>query len=136
MIIKVSPDKEKVKSMLALIENRLKFAGSISIDDFPTMAAENYYEVIKELSASLLLLDGLKATGEGAHKELILNLKIYKEISSYEVDLIDDLRDKRNKSSYEGRSVGKEYVASRKGQWLEIIGILKKMIDSKLRGVK
>ena len=71
MIIKVTPDKEKVKSILMLVENRGEFVSSIDIEKFPTIATENYYEIIKELVNALLLLDGLKTTGESAHKELI-----------------------------------------------------------------
>lgn len=91
MIIEVSPDKEKVKSILGLIKNREKFLSTIDIEKFSTIAAENYYEIIKELATSLLLLDGLKTTGDGAHKELIDYLSKYEEFSEYEISLMDDL---------------------------------------------
>lgn len=74
MIIKVIPDKEKVKSMLRLIKSRKEFVSSIDSAKFPTNAAENYYEIIKEFAAAILLLDGLEATGEYAHKEMIEEL--------------------------------------------------------------
>ena len=69
MIIKITPDKEKAKSMLSLIKNREKFLPSINIKEFSTIASEHYYEIIKELISIFLMLNGIKAIGENAHKE-------------------------------------------------------------------
>lgn len=132
MIIKVTPDKEKVESMLKLIRNREEFVSSIDIEKFSTIATENYYEIIKELATAVLLLDGFKTTGENAHKELIDYLSNYNELSEYEISSINDLRIKRNKSSYEGKSIDKEYLRNRKDKLLIIIDKLKKLIKSRL----
>ncbi len=132
MIIKVTPDKEKVKSILMLVENRGEFVSSIDIEKFPTIATENYYEIIKELVNALLLLDGLKTTGESAHKELIDSLLNYKEFTRYEIFLMNDLRVKRNKSSYEGKKVDKSYLQNKKENVLALIRKLKKLIRSRL----
>ena len=132
MIIKTTPDKEKVKSMLGLIDNREKFLSFIDANDFPTNAAEGYYEIIKELATALLLLDGLKTIGDKAHKELIDYLSNYKEISKEEIVLIDDLRIKRNKSSYEGKQIEKSYLENKKDRLLNVIKKLKGLINSRL----
>jgi len=121
MIIKITPDKEKVKSILKLVKDRERFVSTVDINEFSTIATENYYEIIKELATSLLLLDGLKTTGEGAHKELIYYLSKYKEFNEYEIDLIDDLRIKRNLSSYEGEQVDKSYLNNKKEKIVNII---------------
>ena len=42
MLIKVVPDKEKVKSMLNLIKDREEFVDSVD-KRFSTIVAENYY---------------------------------------------------------------------------------------------
>lgn len=132
MIIKVTPDKEKVESMLKLIRNREEFVSSVDIEKFSTIATENYYEIIKELATAVLLLDGFKTTGENAHKELIDYLSNYNELSEYEISLINDLRIKRNKSSYEGKPIDKEYLRNKKDKLLIIIDKLKKLIKSRL----
>jgi hypothetical protein len=132
MIIKVTTDKERVKSMIKLILDRERFISKIDINEFSTIATENYYEIIKELSTVLLLLEGLKATGEGAHKELINYLNTFKEFSEYEINLLDDLRIKRNKSSYEGKQVDKSYLENKKEKILNIINKQKRIIDKKL----
>ncbi len=132
MLLKIVPDKEKAKSMLNLIKNREDFLSSIDIERFPTIAAETYYEIIKELIATLLLLDGFKTTGEYAHKELIDYLTNYSDFSEEEKELMNDLRIKRNKSSYEGKGVDKVYIEDRKHKLSIIIKKLKNTIKKKL----
>lgn len=133
MIIKVFPDKERVKSMLKLIENRERFVSSVNINEFSTIIAEIYYEIIKELATSLLLLDGLKTIGENSHKETIENLANHKEFSEEDIVLINDLRIKRNKSSYEGKPIDKIYIENKKDNFILIIKKLKKLIKIKLK---
>src|SRR3989344_6388953 len=110
MIIKVTPDSEKVKSILQLIKEREEFVSSINHNKFSTNASENYYEIIKELANALLLLDGLKTTGEYAHKDLIDYLINYKEFTESDIFFMNDLRVKRNSSAYEGKKIAPNYL--------------------------
>lgn len=131
MIIKVTPNKEKAKSMLMLAENKEAFANTIDIKLYSTNAAENYYDVIRELASAVLLLDGKKAMGESAHKEIIDELSAYKEFSEDEIALADDLRIKRNNSSYEGKPIDKVYVENKRHRWIALIQKLKQTIRKK-----
>ena len=133
MKIKTYSDKEKVKSMLNVVKNRENFVKTANFKEFPTIIAENYYEIIKELISSLLLLDGFKTIGENAHKELIESLSNYKEFEEYEIKLIDDLRIRRNKSSYEGKPFEKTYLDDKKSKITKIIDKLKRVINKKLK---
>jgi len=132
MIIKVTPDLEKAKSMLRLIKNRKEFVSSIDSTKFPTNAAENYYEIIKELVTAVLLLNGIKAIGEYAHKEMVEELSKYKELDELEINLINDLRIKRNKSSYEGKEIENSYLKNKKDKLLNIIKKLEIMLNKKI----
>src|SRR3989344_472627 len=132
MIIKTTLDKEKVKSILNLSNEREKFVYSIDHKKFSTNAAENYYEIIKELASALLLLNGLKSVGEYAHKDLIDYLINYKEFSEQEIIFINDLRIKRNNSSYEGKKIEPVYLINNKKKILEIIEKLKATIKKGL----
>ena len=132
MIIKVTPDIEKVKSILQLIKEREEFVSSINHEKFSTNATENYYEIIKELANALLLLEGLKTTGEYAHKDLIDYLINYKEFSESEIIFMNDLRIKRNNSAYDGKKIDLSYLANNKKIILELIARLKKLIRNKL----
>ena len=77
MIIKIAPDKEKAKSILGMCESREYMLGFMKKGGFPTVIAESYYEIIKELITSLLLIDGIKFIGDYAHKDLIQKLFDY-----------------------------------------------------------
>jgi len=132
MIINVASDKEKVKSMAKLIKEREDFVKTIDHEKFSTNAAENYYEIIKELASALILLDGKKAVGDNAHKDLVDYLINYKDFSSGEIIFINDLRIKRNNSSYDGKKIENIYLKNHKNEILEIIKKLKEMIENRV----
>jgi len=133
MIIKITPDREKAASILNMVKNRKEFISSANIERFPTIAVENYYEIIKELAAAILLLDGIKATGESVHKETIDALSEYRQIEEWEINLIDDLRLKRNKSSYEGKQINISYLENKKDKIIQIIEKLENLLRRKLK---
>ncbi len=128
MIIKVIPDKEKTKSILILVKERESFVSTIDSEKFPTNAAENYYEIVKELATGLILLDGFKTIGDSAHKELIDKLRDYDEFTEEEIIFLNDLRIKRNNSSYDGKKIDPSYLKNNKAMILEIIEKLKSTI--------
>ncbi len=132
MIIKITPDKEKVKSILQLIKEREEFVSSIDHEKFSTNASENYYEIIKELASALLLLDGLKTTGEYAHKDLIDYLINYREFTESDTLFMNDLRIKRNNCTYDGKKINPSYLINNQKRILELIEKLKKTIKNKL----
>ena len=105
-----------------------------SIDSkFSSNITKEYYDVIRELASIVLLLDGYKTYGEGAHKKLIEYLQInYKEFSEYEISLMDDLRITRNKIAYDGFFVDKGYIERKAKDIQKIIDKLKDTIKKKL----
>lgn len=133
MIIKINQDIEKAKSIKNMVKDREEFIKEINIEKFSTIITENYYEVIKELATAILLTEGLKSIGENAHKDLIDYLSNYEEFSEEEIFLMQDLRIKRNQSSYEGKQIDKDYFMSRKERFDKIINKLKQILNKKLK---
>lgn len=133
MIIKVTSDKEKAKSILQLVKERENFVSTIDHEKFSTNATENYYEIIKELASALILLDGLKSVGENAHKDLIDYLINYNEFSEGDIIFLNDLRIKRNNSSYEGRKIDPVYLINNKKKIIELIERLANIVKRKLQ---
>lgn len=129
-LIKITPNKERVKSilkMVGLIEDRIK---SQKKNKFVPLTLADYYEVIKELITALLLCDGFKTL---SHKELIDYLKLnYKDIESYEINKIDKLRIFRNRITYEGFEINYSYLKDNEGDYKQIIKKLKNIINNKL----
>jgi len=132
MIIKIMPDREKVKSMLRMALERKEFVSTIDPEKFSTNAAENYYEVIKELATAMLLLDGKKAIGENAHKELLESLVKYPPFAQSDIVFLNDLRIKRNNSLYEGKRIEPQYLKNSLGKINQLIIKLKNTVEKNL----
>lgn len=133
MKIKIKPDKEKAKSILKLVKSREDFLNQLEKIKAPsTMVAENYYEIIKELCTALLFVKGYKTLGRYAHKELIDSMKDYK-LSEFEIGILQDLRTRRNKSSYEGKPIEPIYIENKKEKLKDIIDKLKKILKYKIK---
>ncbi|MBI4096908.1 MAG: hypothetical protein HY428_00640 [Candidatus Levybacteria bacterium] len=126
MLHKVFPDKEKAKSMFNMALERERSIFFLEKTKFTTIIAENYYEVIKEIATAVLLLNGVKAIGENAHKEVINSMKKHANLNDEEVSILQDLRLRRNKSMYEGKQINSSYLNNHKGNLLSIIKKLKK----------
>jgi len=132
-LIKITPNKEKARSILKMVEITLEMIEKIDINKYPSNVTKEYYEVIRELLSIILLLDGYKTYGEGSHKRLIEYIQInYKELNKYEISLIDDLRNVRNKIAYDGFFVEKDYIERKLKDIKKIIDKLKKVIEKKL----
>ena len=129
-LIKITPDKEKAKSilrMVSLLEERIK---NQNRNKMFSLIISDYYEIIKELITCILLLDGWKTL---SHKDLIDYLKEnYKEFSKYEISIIDDLRTIRNKITYEGFFASFEYLERNEQNFKQMVNKLKNLINIKL----
>jgi hypothetical protein len=132
-ITRITPDKEKAKSILNMVGTTLNMIRSIDVGKFPSNVTKEYYDVIRELMTALLLLDGFRTKGEGAHKNLIDYLeKNYKEFKEYEISLLDELRKTRNRIAYDGFFVPGDYLDRKKRDIISIISKLKRLINRKL----
>ena len=133
MLHKIFPDKEKAKSIFNLALMREKNVSMLNHTSFATIVTENYYEIIKELASIILLLNGMKAVGENAHKEIIDSLEKYANFNDEEISVLQDLRMKRNNSMYEGKQIEPSYLKNYKNFLLKIIDKLKNIIRNELK---
>ena len=132
-LIKITPDKEKARSILKMVDSTLSMIKSINMEEFSSNVTKEYYDVIRELITVVLLLDGYKTYGEGAHKKLIEYLnETYKNFSEYEIQLIDELRNTRNRIAYDGFFVEVDYIKRKSKDIQEIIKKLKEVVKDKL----
>ena len=132
-LIKITPSKEKAQSILKMVDTTIEMIKVIDIAKFSSNVTKEYYDVIRELLSVILILDGYKTSGEGAHKKLIEYIQEnYKEFNEYEVSLLDDLRIKRNKIAYDGFFVDKDYIERKIDDIQKIIEKIKEIIKEKL----
>ncbi|MFH1971870.1 MAG: hypothetical protein ABIJ18_00145 [archaeon] len=125
-IKKVEPDKEKIKSIQKMCDIRLRVTKSIKLDEeTASIVATDYYEVIKELLVALLLKNGLKSDN---HECLISFFKHTFPQYEYESSTIHKLKDVRNRISYDGIFVKKDYISTNKLEFEHIIELLTKLL--------
>lgn len=132
-LIKITPNKEKAHSIFKMVKITLEMIKQIDKSKFPSNIAKEYYEVVRELISIILLLDGYKTIGEGAHKRQIEYLEAnYKEFNKSEIAFIDDLRITRNKIAYDGFFVKESYIERKLVDIQRIIEKLKETVKNKL----
>ncbi len=122
----VQPDQEKITSMLKMCKIRLRVTEDITLDDeTASVIAADYYEVIKELLTALLLKKGMKSDN---HECLISFFKRNYPCNEYEAKIIHQLKNVRNRISYDGVFVDKEYVEMNRLEFIHIIDLLERLV--------
>ena len=125
-IKEVSPDRDKINSILKMCSVRLKFVRKQEIDnETASLIAEDYYEIIKELLTALLLKSGLKSDN---HECLISYFKKNYPNYEYETNIIHELKNIRNRITYDGIFVEKQYTVKNKLEFEHVIELLVKLI--------
>ena len=130
MIIKTNPDKNKSRSLLKMADITLNRLNETDKLKYPSNTLEDYYDIIHKLMEALTLSDGVKIKGEGAHLELIDY--ICKKHGFGQREFLQQLRTYRNRISYEGFSVKREYVERNEVRINEIIERLSILVRKKL----
>ncbi len=132
MIIKVQPDRQKAKSLreMALVTfERLKETDK---EKYPSNTLTDYYDIIRKLMEAITAVDGIKIKGEGAHQIIIDYVCDQYKLNTAAKRFIQELRDYRNKISYEGFSIKASYIKTNAKRIEEIIVVLQKLVDEKL----
>lgn len=126
-IKKVEPDRQKISSIVKMCNVRLRVLEQILLDaETASVIASDYYEIIKELLTAILLKEGLKSDN---HECLIRFFKVKFPEYEYEAETIHKLKDVRNRVSYDGIFVDKEYIEMNNLEFKHIIEILKKLLE-------
>ena len=132
-LIRITPNKEKARSILRMVEITLEMIKQIDKSRFPSNITKEYYEVVRELTSIILLLDGYKTLGEGAHKRQIKYLEAhYNQFSKSEIVFIDELRMTRNKIAYDGFFVKESYIDRKSMEISAVIDKLKEIVRKKI----
>ena len=121
MIIKIRENKEKSKSLMNMAEITLERLNKTNIEEYPTNTLLDYYGIIHQLLEAIAFKWGVKARGEGAHQELIDYVSKKYKLTEQTRRFLQQLRDLRNRISYEGFMVKKDFIKSNKEKIEEII---------------
>ncbi len=126
MITKIYPDKQKSESLRKMAEITLERLKETDTEKYPANTLLDYYDAIHQLMEALGLAGGIKTKGEGAHQELIDYTSKQYHFDEQTRQFLQQMRDYRNRISYEGLMIHKNYVALNQEK---INGIIKKLFD-------
>lgn len=110
MITKIRPDKQKSKSLKKMAEITLERLKETDTKKYPTNTLTDYYDVIHKLMDALGLVSGIKTKGEGAHQELIDYVAKKYNFDEQTRLFLQQMRNYRNRISYEGFMIHKNYI--------------------------
>lgn len=110
MKITISQDPAKAKSLKESSLITLKRLEETDLERYPSNTLKDYYDIIKGLMESLLYLEGIKMKGEGAHYETINHICKEHNLGEASRIFLQDMRDYRNRISYEGFNIQPSYI--------------------------
>src|SRR3989344_8201781 len=126
MIVKGKPDQQKCESLKRMAEITLERLGNTDMGRYPSNTLVDYYDTAHKLMEALILKEGIKVKGEGAHQELIDYAAKQRKIDEQMRQFLQQMRDYRNRISYEGFMIHKNYIDLNKGL---IRRIIKRLFD-------
>ena|SRR3989344_684659 len=124
MITKIKPDPQKSESLKRMAEITLERLSKTQIEDYPSNTLVDYYDIIHKLMEALTLKAGIKIKEEGAHQELIDYISKIHNFNEQTRQFLQQMRDYRNRISYEGFMVHKNYILLNKEKITSIISLL------------
>ena len=121
MIIKINPDKQKPESLKKTAEITLERLNNTDMEKYPSNTLLDYYDIIHKLMEAIAIKNGIKIKGEGAHQELIEYISKEYKINEQKRQFLQQMREYRNRISYEGLTIHKNYISLNKEKILDII---------------
>jgi hypothetical protein len=130
MIVKCKKDVQKSESLKKMAKITLERLKKTEIEKYPSNTLLDYYDTIHKLLEALTLREGIKIKGDGAHQELIDYVSKKQNFGEGTRKFIQQMRDYRNRISYEGFMIHKNYISLNKNKIEEIIDNLFKLLKS------
>lgn len=127
----IQPDKQKAKALAKMAEITMDRLKEFGIFKYPANALTDYYDVVHKLMESLTYIEGIKIKGEGAHQKLIDYVSKKYELGQGTQIFLQNLRDYRNRISYEGFSISENYLRDNNERIKKIIDNLFEIINNK-----
>jgi len=121
MIKKTKPDKQKSESLRKMAEITLERLNKTDMESYPSNTLLDYYDVVHKLMEAITLREGIKVGGEGAHQELVEYIAKKRKIDEQTRQFLQQMRDYRNRISYEGFIVHRNYINLNKAKINKII---------------
>src|SRR3989338_8629827 len=116
MITVITPDGQKSELLRKMAEITLERLGKTDMEQYPSNTLLDYYDAVHKLLEAQTLREGVKIRGEGAHQEIIDYLANQKKIDEQTRQFLQQMRDYRNRISYEGFTIHENYIRLNKAK--------------------
>jgi len=114
MITKITPDFQKSNALKQMAEITLKRLNSTNLEEYPSNTLLDYYDILHQLLEAIAFKEGFKTKGEGAHQELINQIAKQGILNESSRNFLQKMRDYRNRISYQGLMINKNYLDNNK----------------------
>lgn len=121
MITRVKPDKQKADSLKKMAEITIERLEKTNMEEYPANTLLDYYGVIHNLIEALTIKEGIKIKGDGAHQEIVEYIAKQGKIDEKTRQFLQQMREYRNRISYEGFMIHKNYIHLNKEKIKKII---------------
>lgn len=132
MITVITPDKQKAESLRKMSEITIARLEKTHMEEYPSNTVLDYYDAIHNLMEAITAMGGIKVKGEGAHQELIDHLAKQGVIDEQTRQFLQTMRDYRNRISYEGFMIHRNYVQLNKENIQKIISGLSEQLAARI----
>ncbi len=133
MIIKIEPDKQKAIALKKMANITLERLSQTDLEKYPSNTLTDYYDIIHKLMEAISLTNGYKSKGEGAHQELIDWIFKELKLSEQTKEFLQQMRDYRNRITYEGFTVHKNYITLNLKEINKIIDVFSSELNKLLK---
>lgn len=110
MITNMTPDKQKAQALIKMAQITLERLEKTDVETYPSNTLADYYDIIHKLLEATTLQKGVKIKGEGAHQELIDYVAKEHKMNEQTRQFLQQLRDYRNRISYEGFIITQNFI--------------------------
>lgn len=132
MITVITPDRQKAESLRKMSEITIARLEKTHMEEYPSNTVLDYYDAIHNLMEAITAMGGIKVKGEGAHQELIDHLAKQGVIDEQTRQFLQTMRDYRNRISYEGFMIHRNYVQLNKENIQKIISGLSEQLAARI----
>lgn len=131
MISRVKQDRDKAQSLMKMAEITLERLEKTEMELYPSNTLLDLYDAIHRLIEAFTICEGIKIRGEGAHQELI-DYIAKEHINEETRQFLQEMREFRNRISYEGFIIHKNYIKLNRKKIQKIVESLSEIVKSKL----
>lgn len=134
--MKITRDKQKAISLKETAKITLKRLKETDIEKYPANTLTDYYDIVRKLLEALTSIEGIKIKGEGAHQKLIDHVCEKYNLGEAARQFIQQLREHRNRISYEGFMVKADYIKQNYQKIEKIIDQLIGLVNEGLQQIE